>query len=225
MMEGFINFIRHDFGHAAPILAAGGFGVAIILERIRALVFAYPIRNTPQFVEKIRDLVMADRVAEALTYTEQMGSKPAALVVREALLRAHQPEDLIHDGLELAVSEATQKVTARTAFLATIANVATLLGLFGTILGLIQSFQAVGSASAQQRSALLAQGISTAMNATMMGLAVAIPCMVAFSYLMNRSNRLNAEVEQMAMRMMDIIKQRFYDADSAPSRKAQKRSA
>ena len=217
-MSDFVQFIHHDFGHAAPILVAGGIGLAIILERFRALVFAYPIRNSPKFVEKIRDLVMADRLAEALTYTEQLGSKPVAGVIREALLRAHQPEDLIQDGLELAVNEASQKISARTPFLATIANVATLLGLFGTILGLIQSFQAVGSASAQQRSALLAAGISTAMNATMLGLAIAIPCMVAFSYLMNRSNRLNAEVEQMALRMTDIIKQRFYDADSAPGR-------
>ena len=62
--------------------------------------------------------------------------------------------------------------------------------------------------------ALLAAGISTAMNATMMGLAVAIPCMVAFSFLMSQSNRLVSEVEQAAIRVMDLLKQRYYCAQS-----------
>lgn len=97
-----------------------------------------------------------------------------------------------------------------------IANVATLLGLLGTILGLIQSFEAVGNASAQQRSALLAAGISTAMNATMLGLAVAIPCMVAFSLLVNKSNKLNAEVERAAVRVMEMIKQRYFAGENSP---------
>ena len=61
--------------------------------------------------------------------------------------------------------------------------------------------------------ALLAQGISVAMNATMLGLAVAIPAMVAFSYLMNRSNRLNSEVETAASQVLDLIKQRYYSAE------------
>jgi biopolymer transport protein ExbB/TolQ len=50
------------------------------------------------------------------------------------------------------------------------------------------------------------------MNATMLGLAVAIPCMIAFSFLMNRTNRLVAEVDQSAMQAMDILKQKFYAA-------------
>jgi biopolymer transport protein ExbB/TolQ len=111
------------------------------------------------------------------------------------------------------VSRATQAIQRRTQFLATIANVATLLGLFGTIAGLIASFQAVGSADAQQKAALLATGISTAMNATMLGLGVAIPCMVAFSFLMNRTNRLIAEVDQSAVQALDVLKQRFYSAE------------
>jgi biopolymer transport protein ExbB/TolQ len=135
-------------------------------------------------------------------------------VVKEGLKRANQPEGLIEHALQIAVGEVTQKVQARTAFLSTIANVATLLGLFGTIVGLVQSFTAVGSANAQQRSALLAQGISTAMNATMLGLAIAIPCMIAFSYLMNRTNRLTAEIDRSALRTMDLLKQRYYSHEA-----------
>jgi biopolymer transport protein ExbB/TolQ len=97
---------------------------------------------------------------------------------------------------------------ARTGFLSMLANVVTLLGLFGTVAGLIQSFEAVAFADPQQKSTLLSQGISTAMNATMMGLGVAIPCMVAFSYLMNKSNGLMGELDNDVLETVDIIRQR-----------------
>jgi biopolymer transport protein ExbB/TolQ len=213
-MGNILDFLQANFAHVAPILLVGGIALAIILERTKALMLTFPLAHAPKFYEKLRDLIMADRLAEAIAFCDRYKAKPVAHVVREGLLRANQPETLIEDGLQIAVSEATQRIQKRTQFLATIANVATLLGLFGTILGLIQSFEAVGNASAQQRSALLAAGISTAMNATMLGLGVAIPCMVAFSFLMNKTNRLCAEVEQAAIRVMDLIKQRYFAAEA-----------
>jgi biopolymer transport protein ExbB/TolQ len=215
-----MEFLKHNFFHVAPILLVGGIATAITFERLRALQWAFPLGNSQKFFEKLRDLVMADRLAEAIAFCDRDQGKLVPGVVREALLRAHQPEAMIHDALDLAVSEAMMKASKRTAFLSMIANVATLLGLFGTIIGLIQSFEAVGSATAQERSALLAQGISTAMNATMLGLAVAIPSMIAFSYLMNRTNRLTMEIDQSAVRIMDLIKQRYYAAEIDSSGKA-----
>jgi biopolymer transport protein ExbB/TolQ len=78
---------------------------------------------------------------------------------------------------------------------------------------LVQSFEAVGNANAQARSALLAAGISTAMNATMLGLGVAIPCMIAYSFLMNRTNKLNSELNRSAIRFLDILKQRYFEGE------------
>jgi biopolymer transport protein ExbB/TolQ len=121
---------------------------------------------------------------------------------------------MIENGLDLVVNETTQQISARTGYLSTIANVATLMGLFGTIIGLIHSFEAIGNANAQQKAALLAAGISTAMNATMMGLGVAIPCMIFFSFLMSKTNRLIAEIEQAAIRASDFIHQRYFDTES-----------
>src|SRR3954462_1203452 len=207
------EFLRGNFLHVVPFLVVGVIAAAIILERTWALVVHYPMKHVPQFFDKLRDLIMADKLAEAISLCDRYRSKPVAHVVREALLRAHQPEPLIQDGLEIAVSEASEQIQKRTSYLSSIANVSTLLGLFGTIVGLIRSFEAVGTAAAQQRSALLAAGISTAMNATMLGLAVAIPCMIAFSFLMNRTNRLNSEVDRSAIRILDLINQRFYSAD------------
>ena len=219
-MGNFMQFLRDSFFHVAPILIAGAIAVAIIVERSRALFSKYPIRDSHGFFEKITDLVLAGKLAEAIAICDRNTGKPAAQVVKQALLRAHQPETLIEHGLQLSVGEATQAIQKRTSFLATIANVATLLGLFGTIAGLIASFEAVGHADPQQKSALLAAGISQAMNATMMGLAVAIPCMVAFSFLMNKTNRLVADIEHSAIHAMDILKQRYYAAEVGAVRAA-----
>ena len=60
-------------------------------------------------------------------------------------------------------------------------------------------------------AAFLAAGISTAMNATLLGLAVAIPCMIAYSYLMNRANRLVGELNRGAIRVIDLLKQRYFE--------------
>lgn len=208
----FIDFLKGNFMHVMPIFVAGAIALAIAVERMVALFQKYPIHNLDAFFARISDLVMADRIQEAVTICDQMPSKPSAQVVKLALMRAHQPEELIENGLGISVNKAAQAIQKRTQFLATIANVATLLGLLGTIAGLIASFEAVGTADASQKSTLLANGISTAMNATMLGLAVAIPCMVMFSFLMNRTNRLIAEVDQSAMQAMDILKQKFYAA-------------
>jgi biopolymer transport protein ExbB/TolQ len=209
-----MQFLRENFLHVAPLLIAGAIAIAIIVERVRALYSVYPIRDSRGFFEKITDLVLAGKVSEAVAVCDRNTGKPAATIVKQALLRAHQPETLIEHGLQLAVGDATQTIQKRTSFLATIANVATLLGLFGTIAGLIHSFEAVAHADPQQKSALLAAGISQAMNATMLGLGIAIPCMVAFSFLMNKSNRLVAEIEHSAIHSLDILKQRYYSAEA-----------
>jgi biopolymer transport protein ExbB/TolQ len=217
-MLNFIEFIKNNFLHVAPIFVAGGFGLVIILERISSIVLHYPMKDSKAFFDKLRDLVMSDRIAEAIALCDTYKGKPVAQIVRDALLRAHEPEIMIEDGLDLAVTEAMLRIQKRTQFLATIANVSTLLGLLGTIVGLIRSFEAVGSVSAQQRSTLLAAGISTAMNSTMLGLAVAIPCMIAFSYLMNHTNRLIVEADQAAVRILDLIRHRHYAAEIEISR-------
>ncbi len=224
---GFLEFIRDNLSHVLPILLVGAFGLAIILERFKALYQSYPIHDTESFFKQISHFVMNGKIQEAISFCDQYSTKPVARVVKSALLRSNMPETVIQDGLHIAVNDATQVIQKRTSFLATIANVATLLGLLGTILGLIHSFEAVGHADAQQKSALLSAGIATAMNATMLGLGVAIPCMIAFSFLMSRSNQLISQIENASVRSLDLLKQRFYSADENTDRSKdeQRRSA
>src|ERR1700761_7786268 len=131
-----LRFIQEHFVHVAPILLVGIVAVAIAVERFRALLYVYPMQGAGTFFDTIRTMVLTDRIAEALVICDRNRGKPVACVIREGLMRAHQPEAMVEHGLEIAVSEANDRIRARTGFLSTIANVSTLLGLLGTILGL-----------------------------------------------------------------------------------------
>jgi biopolymer transport protein ExbB len=203
-------FIRDHFMHAGPVLFAGLLGVAIIIERYRALSFTYPMKNTKAFFDKIADAITRNDTTSAVALCDEHIDKPVARVVKTALQRAHLPEQAIEQGVNITLNEVRELVQKRTPFLATIANVSTLLGLFGTIVGLIQSFQAVADADPEQKSALLSAGISTSMNATMLGLGVAIPAMIAFAFLMNKSNKLHSELDDAALKTMDLLKLRYF---------------
>ena len=213
-MANMIKFMIENFTHVLPILISGAIAVLIIIERFVALTYSYPMANFDAFFDRLRLLIMKDSIQDAIALCDVFRSKPVARVARVGLMRAHQPQSLIENGLQIVVAEANEKIQARTAFLATIANVATLFGLFGTIIGLVQSFEAVGNAAAQQRSALLANGISTAMNATMLGLGVAIPSMIAYAILMNKAGKVTGQVDQSAIRVMDLLQQRYFATEA-----------
>jgi biopolymer transport protein ExbB/TolQ len=205
-----LEFFQGNLGYAMPLLIAAAIAGALMMERGKALLKTLPLKNTDGFFDKIRELMLSGETDKALALCERYNDKPVARVVKSGLVRAHMPEELIENGLELELSDSTQKIQKRTNYLATIANVATLLGLFGTIAGLVHSFQAVGHADAQQKSTLLANGIATALNTTMLGIAIAIPCMMAFSFLMGQANKLMAELENAATKTLDIIKQSYF---------------
>ena len=202
---GFFEFISNNFLHVAPLIVTGLVAIAIIVERAQTLFKTYSIDNVESFFDKIRELVSKGRLNEATALCQQYDGKPSADLIKIALARAHQPEELIMNSIELSRNKFAERIQKRTSYLATIANVATLLGLVGTIAGLIESFAAVGHADAQQKAALLANGISTAMNATMLGLAIAVHCMVVFSFYINKANRLVSELEAAGLMVLDSI--------------------
>ncbi|MBS1957866.1 MAG: MotA/TolQ/ExbB proton channel family protein [Bdellovibrionales bacterium] len=202
---GIFEFIRDNFLHVVPILVAGFIAVAIIFERAQTLFKTYTLPAKDAFFDKARELVSKGQMNEALALCQQFSGKPTAEIVKVAIERAHQPEELIMNSVELTRNKYAELIQKRTSYLATIANVATLLGLLGTIAGLIESFAAVGHADAQQKAQLLANGISTAMNATMLGLGVAVPCMIVFSFYINKANRLVAELESAGLMALDSI--------------------
>lgn len=221
----FIEFFKNNFFHVAPILISGAIAAVIIFERVQTLFKTYSLKNTEGFLTQIKMLVSKGRTNDALALCLQHAGKPTAEVVKAALERAHQPEELVINTIEFTRNQFAEKIQKRTSYLATIANVATLLGLLGTIAGLIESFAAVGHADPQQKAALLANGISTAMNATMLGLGVAVPCMVIFSFLISKANHLISEVEAGGMTVHDSLQVYSMGVEDISDRKEDRRAA
>jgi len=97
--------------------------------------------------------------------------------------------------------EEQSRLEKRTGFLAMLGNVGTLLGLLGTIVGLIRAFASVGAASPIEKAALLSQGVSEAMYATAYGLITALPALIMYSVLQNRSNQLSEDLSKAALKI------------------------
>ncbi len=205
----FFQFLIGNFSHVAPNVILGIFAVAIIAERSNALFKRYALKDDQAFLKEVSEALMEKGPEEARKVCSKAGNVPLVAIVDESLKRAHLPEEMIRDGVQIQMGRLAKLIQKRTNFLSTIANVATLIGLFGTIAGLISSFEAVAHADPQQKATLLSAGISTAMNATMLGLGIAIPCMIAYSFLMNRSNKLISDMEDASLVILDSIRARF----------------
>lgn len=197
------------FLHLAPIIAVGGFSAAIIVERVRALYWQYPV-NSEKFLAEAKQKILQNDINGAMQLCASQQDSLAAKIVKAGIMRASRDNRQIQAALEITTHEAIGLVRKRVAYLAMLANIATLFGLLGTIGGLIKSFAAVATVDAATKSIMLSEGISTSMNATAAGLAVAIPTMIAFSVLQSKSNRLTEDLESSAMVTMDLLGARLY---------------
>lgn len=140
------------------------------------------------------DLANARRLAHG-------ASTPAAQVA-QAMLAAPAGDDArIQSAADDAATLALPPLSRRLPHLAMLANVATLLGLLGTIQGLMQAFAAVGAADPSQRSAFLAAGISTALNTTAFGLIVAVPTLMLHGWLVSMVESVVEQVDEVAVRL------------------------
>jgi biopolymer transport protein ExbB/TolQ len=195
--------------HLLPIIGVGAFSLAIILERAFALYWKFPI-DSQRFISEVKQKVLSNDLAGAIQYCSNQGSALPAKVVKAGLLRASRDNRQIQAAIEIVAHDSVSVVRKRIAYLAMFANIATLFGLLGTIMGLIKAFGAVANVDAATKSVMLADGISTSMNATASGLAVAIPTMIAFSVLQSKANRLTEDLEGAAMITMDLLGARMY---------------
>lgn len=203
-MNGILQFIN-DAGVVGWVIMLTGIGsIAIIAERTSALYFKYGM-NVEEFMTKVQTLVLAKKVDEALVLCAQMNGKPLAGAFKNILEKADREDDAIFQAHDISMAETVPLFTRRLHYLSMLANVATLLGLLGTIHGLILSFQAVAQADPAQKQALLASGISVSMYTTALGLAVAIPLMVAYSFLVSRQNVLVETLTEKCGKLTELL--------------------
>lgn len=202
-MDGIISFYRDGGGWMHAILLTMVVSAAIIIERFIYINFKNRI-DTTAFVNKVLELLQKGSVASAV---ELCNVSKAALprITKAGLEEAGKAPEDIQQAMELAAMNEIPKIEKRTNYLSLLANIATLLGLLGTIFGLIDSFKAVTAADASQKAALLAQGIAVAMNTTAFGLVVAIPTLVVYSMLNERSNAIINEINENTARIFQRL--------------------
>ena len=183
-------------------------GLGIMVERFIFLFFKYNI-NANAFMGQIQKLVMANNIDRAIKLCNAAPNAALPKVIKAGLTRANKGELEISNAIEEATLEIVPIVQKRTPTLGGVANVATLLGLLGTIVGLIQAFAALESAAPDQRAAALAKGISVAMNTTAFGLIVAIPCMTAQMFLATVTTKILNEIDQYSVKLENLLVSRY----------------
>ena len=192
------------------LLLTAAFMVAIALER-GYYIWIKSNLNSRKFMSEIRRLVTAGKYDQALELCESAKDKALAKVVSAGLRKVASTETIDFRAIQNSVDEGTleviPKLQERTGFLAMIGNVATLIGLMGTIYGLILAFSAVSEAGydAAQKSAFLAAGISTAMNTTLMGLAIAVPAIICYTFLHNKTMQIIDDIDEHTVKLINLI--------------------
>lgn len=206
-MDSIMKFMVDFYIVDCFIAMMGIFGIALIVERYKALFFTYSLEAKP-FMTHVLKLVEEDKIEEAIAYCAANETKPLAYVVKRVLERSDREDSAINDSLDIAASEIAPGLTKNLSYLAMVSNVVTLIGLLGTVMGLIMSFKAVSFADPSQKQTLLADGISMAMNATAAALCVAIPVMVFYSFLHSKQGKLFSEIDLWSSKTVELLKNR-----------------
>ncbi len=199
-------------------LQHGGFAVALIaitmavsitfiIERFIRLFMKMNI-NGSSFMFEVQKYILANDLDGAIRVCNGAGNAALPKVIKAGLMRSSRSEEQIQNALDAASLEVIPQLEQNLPYLALIANIATLLGLLGTISGLIKSFAAVAMADPAQRQAILSAGISEAMYATAFGLVVAIGTMVAHSFLAAKAARIVSDIDEHSVKLLDLLSAR-----------------
>jgi len=184
------------------ILALSIVALAVFLERLWALQRAKVIPRA--FTIKIRDMVTREEIPEALTLCKTDDS-PVARIMLAGLRVFGRPRAVVKEHLEEVGRFEAADLLRWTGVIAVVARVTPLMGLFGTVWGMINVFAAIEEFGVGNAGAL-AGGIGTALYTTFAGLLVAIPAHVGHAFVTARAERLIMDVEELALEMLDLLK-------------------
>lgn len=179
--------------------------IVIIIERTYRFWFVYDLANTQAFMAHIQKMIMNNSIENAIRSCKKMRPKLLPYVLSEGLKRSNDSSKEIENALEHATLAATPKVMKMVPLLGTIANVATLLGLLGTLFGLMKSFAAAANATGAQKQTLLAEGIAEALTATSFGLSTALICLLAFGGLSWKQSSIVDGINQHGAKLLDLL--------------------
>ena len=200
-----------------PIMLVLALGVAIAIERYLHLTLTK--RSNSDLWDRLLPLLQSGSYREAAQMAA--GSKCAVgriLIygLNTKITSARRTDD-VEMAMEEGLMEIVPRLEKRTPYLATFANIATLLGLLGTILGLIAAFTAVSNADPAEKANLLSSSISVAMNTTAFGLISAIPLLLLYSVIQTKTTEIVDSLEMASVKFLNIIRQSSEDTAKTES--------
>ncbi len=203
-----LPFLQKAFVEGGPvmyiILFIGIVTVLLTVERLVAL--SSMSLNKKDFMDQVFSMILRGDLRQAISYCD---TKPTPLsnTIKAGLIQAlnKRPDEEIQVAMDAVVLREQPRIEGWASMLAVTGNISVLSGLLGTIMGMIQSFKAVGAADPAQKAEELSRGISHALNATAFGLLVAIIAIVAYGYLQMKIQRLENEAIESSMNILNLV--------------------
>ena len=203
---GFLKAISESFNE-------GGWGMWVILFSSIAIVAITVERTVYLFKSSVdKDKLLALLKSQIMSGNVQGAIKvcsgnptPMTRIVQAGLTKFNRPDHEVQAAMDEAALKELPKLEKRTGYLAMLGNVATLVGLLGTILGLIHSFAGVAGVDPSMKATLLAKGISEAMNCTAFGLICAIPALLAFAVLNGWTQALLDDINEVSVQVVNLV--------------------
>ncbi len=186
------------------ILSVSVLALALFSERVVFLYLRLSL-NTEKAYKQIMNKLEQYGYRSAIEECDKIAGHPMGRILKAGLLKAGRRDKEIEQAMQESILREMPLLKARVNYLSMFANIATLLGLLGTIVGLITAFEGVGGAAAAEKQEILASGISIAMLTTAFGLIVAIPCLVGFYLLNNRGDYLMDQFEEKALGLFNVL--------------------
>lgn len=196
------------------ILGISIIALAITLERV-IMIYIRARLNVGAFMVRIKGLVESRKYAEAIESCNVRSQHPLPSVLKAGIAKANRREKEIERAMEEEMLRAIPRMQRGVGFLGLLGNSATLLGLLGTIFGLIRAFSGVSAASAAARQEVLAEGISMAMYTTAFGLIVAVPILFFHLMISGRVDKLLIQIEEGASGLLGALAGRLNEPKSA----------
>ncbi|WP_338863209.1 MotA/TolQ/ExbB proton channel family protein [Myxococcus stipitatus] len=187
-----------------PIAACLVVALSIMVERTIVL-FGKASINKEAFLRGLKKHIYAGDLDKAINYVAGQKATPLTSVIKAGLMNVPKGQDEVQAALDEATLRETPRLEARSGYLAMLGNAAMLAGLLGTVSGLISCFEAVANVNPADKATILANGISEAMNCTGFGLVTAIPCLIAFSVLMGRTQSLVNDINETSVSVLNLI--------------------
>jgi biopolymer transport protein ExbB len=187
--------------------------LAIFIERV--LFYHRSQINTDQFMKGIRNVLQRGSLTEAISICDETPG-PVAQVVKMAILKHDRPREEIRETIEDVGLIEVPRLEKNLVPLATIAHVAPLVGLLGTVIGMIRCFQTIMEKGQPVLPGDISAGIWQALLCTAGGLIIAVPSFIAYNYLVSRVDGIVLDMEKCATEMVNYFAAREPGAGSKP---------